>query len=70
MQEHGTTHPEYSRLWKVVTGLRGRRRERAAQLFHHLLSKQIAVTDPVAYEKEFNQSIEQVRKWLSSRTAS
>lgn len=57
LSEKGTTHPEYSRLSRVLSSLPGTRRERATQLFYHLLSRNITLANPEAYEKEFDQCI-------------
>lgn len=64
-----STHPEYTRLSPILTRLRGKRKERAQQLFYHLLVKDITLEDPVTFEKEFNQCINVIRTWLRQQTS-
>ena len=52
-----TPHPDKERYAAVLGALRGKRRERATQLFSWALLKDIAIPDPKTYEKEFNACI-------------
>ena len=69
MVEKGTNHPEHSRLSKVLSGLEGKRRERASQLFYYLLVNKITLQNPEAYEEEFNQCIRVIHSWLKGQEA-
>lgn len=57
-------NPEWVRLSAALKNRRGKRRERAEQLFNYLLVKKINIEDPTAYEEEFNQCIAEVRSHL------
>jgi len=63
------THPEYARLSKTLAKLRGKRRERASQLFYYLLVNGITLQNPTDYEKGFNQCISVIRSWLKAQHA-
>jgi MoxR-like ATPase len=56
--------PEQTKLAAALSKRRGQRRERAKQLFNHLLVNDILVDDPIEYEEEFNRCITQVRTFL------
>jgi len=60
-------HPELSRVSKTLANLSGKRRERASQLFYHLLTNHITLQNPDAYEEEFNQCISVIRSWLKAQ---
>ena len=62
-----TQHPEYSRVAKVLAPRRGKRRERARQLFYHLLVNNVVVNNPKAYEEEFNECIMLVQSHLRGK---
>ena len=57
LDEQNSQHPDYSRLSKVMTGLEGKRRERATQLFYYLLVNRIAAENPERLEEEFDACI-------------
>ncbi|MFT7516045.1 MAG: MoxR-like ATPase, partial [Candidatus Omnitrophota bacterium] len=59
-----TTNPERERLSAVLAKRRGQRRERATQLFNHLLVENLRVEDPATYEEEFNRCIAEVRSYI------
>ena len=62
-------HPELSRVSKTLAHLSGKRRERASQLFYHLLTNHITLQNPDAYEEEFNQCISVIRSWLKAQSS-
>jgi MoxR-like ATPase len=53
-------HPEYARLAKVLSRLKGNRRERASQFFNYLLVADIYLADPKSLEEEFDQCIKKI----------
>jgi MoxR-like ATPase len=59
--EKNTQHPEYSRFSKVLAKLSGGRRERATQLFYYLLVNDVPLSNPEAYEEEFEKCISLLR---------
>ena len=67
--EKNTNHPEHSRLSKTLAGLKGKRRERATQLFYYVLVHSITLPNPDAYEKEFNRCISVIRLWLKGQAS-
>lgn len=62
--DSGTKHPQHALLSHTLIQLKGKRRDRATQLFHYLLVNNIAIQQPDAFEKEFNQCITAIRSWL------
>ncbi len=65
----GTKHPQHALLSHTLIQLKGKRRERATQLFHYLLVNDITIKKPDAFEKEFNQCITAIRSWLRDQPA-
>ena len=55
--KENSDHPDYERLQKVLEGIPGKRRERAAQLFNYLFINELSPEDPVAVEEELNECI-------------
>ena len=66
-REQSSNHPEHSRLSKTLAGLKGKRRERACQLFYYLLVNNLTLQNPDTYEKEFNLCISIIRSWLKGQ---
>ena len=64
-----TQHPQHALLSRTLTQLKGKRRERATQLFHYLLVNDIAIETPDAFEREFNQCIYAIRAWRRKHSA-
>ncbi|MFP6642380.1 MAG: MoxR family ATPase [Candidatus Latescibacterota bacterium] len=65
----GTRHPQHALLSNTLIQLKGKRRERATQLFHYFLVNNITIEKPDAFEKEFNQCITAIRSWLRNQPA-
>ena len=63
----GTRHPQHALLSNTLIQLKGKRRERATQLFHYFLVNNITIEKPDAFEKEFNQCITAIRSWLRNQ---
>jgi MoxR-like ATPase len=63
----GTRHPQHALLSNTLIQLKGKRRERATQLFHYFLVNNITIEKPDAFEKEFNQCITAIRSWLGNQ---
>ncbi len=61
LDQANTSHPEYTRLAGVLSGLKGKRQERAKQLFYYLLVNKIVLDSPAEYEKEFDRCIAALR---------
>ena len=61
LEDTNTSHPEYTRLAGVLSGLKGKRRERAKQLFYYLLVNKVVLDSPAEYEKEFDRCITALR---------
>ena len=61
VNENNTTHPEFSRMSKVLSKLKGARQERASQLFSYMLAEKIVLASPAAFEEEFDQCISVLR---------
>ena len=65
-----TKHPQHALLSHTLIQLKGKRRERATQLFNYLLANSMAIQRPETYEKEFNQCINAIRSWRREQAAS
>jgi len=67
--ETGTTHPEVARFAKVLSPLRGARRERALQFFNFCLVSKLVPDDPSALESEIERCVQQVKAHLQGQVA-
>jgi MoxR-like ATPase len=64
LSDSNTQHPQHALLSRTLIRLKGKRRDRATQLFYYLLASNITIEKPDAFEKEFNQCITAIRSWL------
>jgi MoxR-like ATPase len=62
--ESGTPHPELDACSRVLADLRGKRKERARQLFYHLIAEEKPISDPEALERSLNRCVLRVAKYL------
>jgi MoxR-like ATPase len=60
----GTPHPQLDLCSRTLANLRGKRKERARQLFYHLVAEGHAIPNPEALEKSLNRCVLRVAKCL------
>ncbi|HIL70153.1 MAG TPA: MoxR family ATPase [Verrucomicrobia bacterium] len=66
LNETGTNHPDFNRYSRVLSSCRGKRRERAQQLFHHLLVTNTSCENAKDLEANFHQCITLIGRHLSA----
>ncbi len=64
LQGASTRHPELDQCSRVLAKLRGKRKERARQVFYHLLVNQLPVPEPEILERDLNRCILKVSSSL------
>ena len=64
LQGASTRHPELDQCSRVLAKLRGKRKERARQVFYHLLVNQLPVPEPETLERDLNRCILKVSSSL------
>lgn len=60
----GRPHPELDGCSRALADLRGKRKERARQLFYHLIAEGKPISDPEALERSLNRCVLRVAKYL------
>ncbi|NIP93180.1 MAG: AAA domain-containing protein, partial [Akkermansiaceae bacterium] len=64
LQQSGTTHPEVDQCSRVLAKLRGKRKERARQVFYHLITSKVPPGEPETIERDLNRCILKVSSSL------
>ena len=64
LQGASTRHPKLDQCSRVLAKLRGKRKERARQVFYHLLVNQLPVPEPETLERDLNRCILKVSSSL------